>query len=69
MTPDIQSATDYIRNLADQQFWGFLTFKFEKGRLVHVRREENIKPGDLSKSIRSLPETTGEATHDQGLYR
>lgn len=70
MTRDIQNAADYIRNLAELEFFGFVSFKFEKGRLVHIRREENIKPTDLlSKIIRSLPETTGEATHDERPYR
>lgn len=43
MTPN-DSAMTYARNLADQEFWGFLTLKYEAGRIVHMRREENIKP-------------------------
>lgn len=42
-----QSALDYLRSLAEQGFWGFLTLKFEHGEIVHVRREENLKPAEL----------------------
>lgn len=41
-------ALDYLRNLALKGFWGAITLKFEKGEIVHVRREENLKPSDLS---------------------
>jgi hypothetical protein len=47
MTPANQSAIDYLRSLAEQGFWGFVTFKLEHGEVVHVRREENLKPAEL----------------------
>ena len=47
MTPINQTAIDYLRTLADQGFWGFLTLKFEHGEVVHLRREENLKPNEL----------------------
>ncbi|HZW96132.1 MAG TPA: hypothetical protein VFF64_24520 [Candidatus Eremiobacteraceae bacterium] len=42
-----QTAIDYLWTLADQGFWGFLTLKFEHGEVVHLRREENLKPNEL----------------------
>ena len=33
--------------LSELRFWGFLTLKFEDGKIVHVRQEENIKPNEL----------------------
>ena len=42
-----EKAIGYLSNLGDSGFWGFVTFKFEKGHVVHVRREENLKPHEL----------------------
>lgn len=42
-----QIAIDYLRSLGEQGFWGFLTLKFEHGEVVHLRREENLKPNEL----------------------
>lgn len=47
MAAENQSALDYIQELSECHFWGFLTFKFEDGRVVHIRREENLKPNEL----------------------
>lgn len=54
---DNQNTLDYVRGLAERQFWGFLTLKFEAGKIVHVRREENLKPSDLPERTRSQNET------------
>ena len=51
-----ENAIKYMRKLEGQQFWGFLTMKFENGAIVHMRREENLKPS----AIETLPE------HKQG---
>jgi hypothetical protein len=37
----------YIEGLAAEHFWGFLSLKFENGKVVHLRKEENLKPQDL----------------------
>jgi hypothetical protein len=47
MTAANETAIDYLKSLAEQGFWGFLTLKFEHGEIVHVRREENLKPAEL----------------------
>ena len=39
---------EYIRRLGEQGFFGAITLKYEGGKIVHVRREENLKPSDLS---------------------
>jgi len=39
---------DYLRSLAEQGFWGAITLKCEGGKIVHIRKEENLKPSDLS---------------------
>ena len=48
MTGPIDTTLDYLRNLADQNFWGTVTLKYENGGIVHVRQEENLKPSELS---------------------
>ena len=55
---DTRNAINYLTTLAQQEFWGFVRLKFEKGRVVHVRREENLKPRDLTGSVQQqqLPE-------------
>jgi len=34
----------YIREAVQNRFYGKITLSFEAGRLVHIKREENIKP-------------------------
>jgi hypothetical protein len=46
-TPN-QCAIDYLRSLANQEFWGAITLKYEAGEIVHLRKEENLKPSSLS---------------------
>jgi hypothetical protein len=50
----------YLRNLSNQQFWGAVTLKYEGGDIVHIRKEENLKPSSLSE----LPRVTNaKSTH------
>jgi hypothetical protein len=44
---ELMLCLEYARELADQGFWGFLTLKFENGAVVHVRKEENLKPAEM----------------------
>ena len=48
MTAANQTAIDYLRSLAEQGFFGAITLKYEAGKVVHLRKEENLKPSDLS---------------------
>jgi len=43
-----ESVLAYLRSLSNQQFWGAVTLKYEGGEVVHVRKEENLKPSSLS---------------------
>lgn len=52
MTNANQNTFAYLQSLETQHFWGFLTLKFEDGKIVHLRREENLKPS----AIENLPE-------------
>jgi hypothetical protein len=44
----LEPALLYIRQLSETQFWGALTLKFEAGSVTHIRKEENLKPAELS---------------------
>ncbi len=52
MTTANETALAYLRTLAGERFWGFIALKFEDGKVVHVRREENLKPSELPGKIR-----------------
>jgi hypothetical protein len=67
MTPTLNSSVannpnaavmDLLSRLTQDQFWGTVTLKFERGEVVNIRKEENIKPSELSgypRSISSAP--------------
>ena len=55
-----QSAIDYLKSLAEQGFWGAVTLKYEGGEVVHIRKEENLKPSSLSEFPRA---TNAKSTH------
>jgi hypothetical protein len=42
-----------IRQLARDGFYGALTIKFEAGQIVILKKEETLKPSDLSGKPRS----------------
>jgi hypothetical protein len=46
-TADISKVFTYIEALADQRFWGNLSLKFQGGRVIHLVREESLKPEEL----------------------
>jgi hypothetical protein len=52
MSPQTASTLDYVKDLSERRFWGFLTLKFEGGNVVHIRQEENMKPQDLPEKSR-----------------
>jgi len=43
-----QTVFQYLQTLATAGFWGSMTLKFEAGCVVHIRKEENFKPDELS---------------------
>lgn len=38
---------EYLSELANRKFWGFISVKYENGVIVHLRQEENLKPSEL----------------------
>jgi hypothetical protein len=52
---------DYLRRLGESGFWGSITLKIENGVVVHIKKEENIKPSSLSE----LPREYANRTHDR----
>lgn len=44
---DTQQTFEWLQELVDRRFWGFVTLKFEDGKVCHVKQEQNLKPGDL----------------------
>lgn len=46
--PRDDSVIEYLQGLQAQGFWGSVSFKFEGGRVTHIREERNLKPGELS---------------------
>jgi len=39
----IQKLLAYIKDLVDNRFYGKLILSFESGKIVHLKKEENIK--------------------------
>jgi hypothetical protein len=40
----LERALKLIKELILQRFWGSLELRFEDGKIVHIRKTENIKP-------------------------
>jgi hypothetical protein len=47
-----------IQELAQKRFYGNVTLKFEAGKIVLLKKEETLKPTDLSEKPRSHCEIT-----------
>ena len=43
-----EATARYLHELGATEFWGSVTLKFEAGRVVHIRKEESVKPDELS---------------------
>lgn len=44
----MNEAIELIRRLARERFYGAVTVKFEAGNVVCMKKEETIKPSNLS---------------------
>ena len=55
-----ETTLHYLRELAARKFWGSVTLKFEAGRVVHIKKEESVKPDELSESPRLCPASAGK---------
>jgi hypothetical protein len=56
--PEVQKRINLINSLSDQSYFGSLLFKFEHGKIVHIRKEHNIKPSELSELTEVFNERT-----------
>ena len=45
-----ERALQWLRDLIAARFWGSLTIKFEAGRICHIRKEESLRPEELSET-------------------
>jgi hypothetical protein len=48
-----EAAIKFLRDLGAQGFWGVLTFKLQRGDVVHITREESIPTEKLIPNHRS----------------
>lgn len=44
---------ELLKNLSREGFYGAVTIKFEAGNVVYVKKEETLKPANLSGKPRS----------------
>jgi len=44
----MNQALDLIRQLSGERFYGALTLRFEAGKITTIKKEQTIKPTDLS---------------------
>ncbi len=54
----MNEALELIRLLSRERFYGALTLKFEAGRITTMKKEQTIKPADLSDQPRTKSEPT-----------
>ena len=54
----MNKALDLIRQLSGERFYGALTLKFEAGHITTIKKEQTIKPSDLSEHPRSNSDRT-----------
>ena len=47
---DLQATIRLLARLARESFYGKVEVSFLQGRIVHIRKEENLKPESLPKS-------------------
>jgi hypothetical protein len=54
----MNQALELIRQLAQERFYGALTLKFEAGHIITLKKEQTIKPNDLSEQPRRNSDRT-----------
>ena len=53
----MNEAIELVRQLSRERFYGALTLRFEAGRITTIKKEQTIKPTDLSEQPRSNIDT------------
>jgi hypothetical protein len=54
----MNQALGLIRQLSRERFYGALTLRFEAGRITTIKKEQTIKPNELSEQPRSESDRT-----------
>ena len=49
----MNEALELVRQLVRDRFYGALTLKFEAGQITTIKKEQTIKPANLSEQPRS----------------
>ena len=44
---ELAATLSFLRNLAEEGYWGSVTIKLEGGKIVHIVRQESIIPSTL----------------------
>lgn len=60
---DTEIALAFVKSLAEAGFWGNISLKLERGRITHIRLEENFKPSELSGVPRQVSSEATRSTH------
>jgi len=47
VSPDIELISAFIYELGIQGFWGSVTLKLQDGKIIHITKEESLKPSQL----------------------
>ena len=58
MPEDTQLAISFIKRLSAEQFWGDVTLKLQHGQVIHITKEESLKPSQLEPEYRRNHEPT-----------
>jgi hypothetical protein len=54
----MNEAIELIRRLSGERFYGALTLKFEAGHITTIKKEQTLKPNDLSERPRRISDRT-----------
>ena len=61
MPEDNDLAISFIQRLTREEFWGNIVLRLQHGRIIHITKEESIKPIQTSPGYRRNYE---ERTHN-----
>jgi hypothetical protein len=52
MSPETERLSSFITDLLNQGFWGNITLKLQGGKVIHITKEESLKPSQLGPEYR-----------------
>ena len=52
MSAETALISSFIGELADQGFWGNIILKLQGGKVIHITKEESLKPSQLGPEYR-----------------